>query len=103
MLLSSLMLIMWQLKGGVYKTPLSKSLEATYQGSDIRKYAEIAKDKAKDKYPAPVIILPVVYIIAIKKEITLSSTKLSPLPDSKLNMQYNEKTNSGSIGITWNY
>lgn len=97
------MLMAWQMNGDKYKEPFYKSSQAYYEGSDIKKYTEEASHKFSLEHPVIASAAPIAYSAGIKREIKLSSKKISLLPSSTTTYYYNNKAQTGSIGLTWTW
>ena len=98
-----LMLGLWQTQGEQYKSSFDTCTQAYYQGSEIKHLVDNATDKFRHEYPIVAGTAPVVYAIGIRRQIKLSSKKVTLVPDTTTTYEYNHNTHSGSVGISWNF
>lgn len=99
-----LFLFIWQVTGDArYQGPLQKCVEATYAGSDLKGNVEKVNDRMREKYPTLTALAPIGYAIGIKKQVSVTTSKVSPVPNTVTSYNFDERAKSGSIGITWRF
>lgn len=98
------MLIAWQGTGDSrYQAPLQKSLEAMYAKSELQGNVDNLTKMASQKAPVPAAIAPVGYSLLIKKQIGFTSAKFTPMNDTVTTYNYDQRSRSGSVAVTWHY
>lgn len=103
MLMTMLMLALWQNNGQQYKSAFDASAQAYYQGSEAKRLVDNATDKVKKEYPLVASTAPVMYAVGVKKEVKLVSRKVSLVPNTTTSYEYNQASHSGSVHITWSF
>lgn len=98
------MLFSWQATNdNRYQAPFTKSLEEAYAGSDIKRYEGDAIDKVRQDAPVVAAIAPPLYAIGIRKQVSITSSKLSLVPDTVTTYNYDQRAKSGSINVVWRF
>lgn len=103
LLLSMMFLIGWQSNSDKYREPFTKTMEANYVGSDLKGHVDRLTNRARTEQPILTSVLPVAYAVGVRKEVRVTSKKISPIPGTVATYQYNDKTKSGSIAVTWRF
>lgn len=104
MLMSALMLFTWQVTNDPkYQGPFTRCLEATYSNSELKSHVEAVQNMAKEKAPAVASILPAVYALGVKRQVTLTSHKVTLIPDTVTSYSYDERAKSGKVAITFGF
>lgn len=102
MFMSILMFFTWQATGdSKYQEPFNKCADATYSKSTLKSYVDSAEDMAKDKAPAGAAVGPAAYALAVRKQFTFSSKKVSLAPGAVTSYHYDERAKSGTIAIVF--
>lgn len=102
MLMSILMFITWQVSNDPkYQEPFNKCVEATYANSDLKRYADAAVDRARDTAPAAAVVLPAAYSLGIRKQVNLTSHKVTLVPGTVTSYHYDERAKAGSFTVTF--
>lgn len=102
MLMSIVMFFTWQATGdSKYQVPFTKSVEATYINSDLKNYIDSAETLARNKAPVAVAIAPAAYALAIRKQFTFSSSKVTLVPGTVTSYHYDERTKAAAITATF--
>lgn len=96
------MFLAWQTQGDAYKGAFDTCTNAYYQGSDAKRYADAAVDKAKQMFPIVASTAPLIYAIGVKKEIQFTTSKFS-LIGTQTAYYYNRTTHSGTVAVTWRF
>lgn len=104
MLMSVIMLFTWQVTNDArYQAPFTKALEATYAHSELKSRIDAVQDLAKAKAPAAAVIAPAVYSLGIRKQVSLTSHKITLVPETVTTYHYDERAKSGSIAVTFGF
>lgn len=103
MIMSFIMFLMVQTKGSTYNNAFRRSIDATYEGSELKTQANLLMDKAREVAPKPLAIVALpAYGVFVKKEGMLTTSKLSILNSDALSAKYS-KDGQGSINLTWRF
>lgn len=98
-----IMFLVWQTQGDQYYGAFTTCGEAYYQGSEAKRYVEVATDKLREEYPVAASAAPVAYAVGVRREFKIQSSKVTIIPDTVTTYHYNHNTRSGSIGINWRF
>lgn len=85
----------------LYKEPLTRSVEATYQGSELKRMVDSGALQVKSKYPTLSTIGLVAYGGYTQRKIAFSTAKHSPIPNSQLNCMVSK--DQKYISIKWSF
>ena len=104
MILVITMLCAWQITGDQsYKYPLTKSIEASYLKTDLEAKINEYTDIIKANHSTLAIVGPAAYSVLIKKSWSLTSKKLSLIPNTVSTYQYDLNSQTGRVGVTWTF
>ncbi len=78
-----------------YYSATTKSMEAVYEGSDVKGYVITAEDKIREKQPLLSKAAPIGYGIFYKKNVSFKTDKIA--------MNCDLRTKASSVSYTWHW
>lgn len=85
----------------MYKESLTKSAQATYQGSDLRAEIEQSTSNLRAMYPGVALTGVAAYTIVVQRKIHFTSKSLSLIPNTTMSLDANQTT--ASIQFVWSF
>lgn len=85
----------------LYKEPLIKSLEAYYQGSEVKQLVDLGADKVRKEYPKLVTTATTAYALGVQKKIALPNLKIINREDTRFFFYADKSSTYG--GVTFRF
>ena len=95
--------MLWIGNNEMYRSSFNKSIEATYANSELKQELKTTQSVFVKRYPAAATILPIGYYFGTKREVNLTSNKMSIIPNTITTYRYDHNSHSGSVVVTWRY
>lgn len=102
MTMAIIMFFTWQATGdSKYQAPFTRCAEATYTTSDLKNIVDKAEYKVREAAPAPAIIVPAVYGLVVRRQINITSRKITLIPGTVTTYRADERAKAGAITVTF--
>jgi len=103
MLMTLIMLPLWQMNPDMYSQAFTASYRAYYEGSDIKSAVSKTAKNITSKFPVESTLLSLGYSAGVRKNVQLTSKVITIMRGTSTTYKYDIQNNNGSIAMSWRF